>query len=55
MDMYPEKEILDVEGLENNGDLEGTDMPFYVHKSAYGFLPEKLNVDYLGFCSEGSA
>ena len=49
MDVYPEKEILDVEGFENNGTLDGTDVPFYVHKAAYEFLPEKPNVDYSGF------
>ncbi|MFB0562873.1 MAG: hypothetical protein ACETWM_16870 [Candidatus Lokiarchaeia archaeon] len=49
MDVYPEKEILDVEEFENNGDLNGTDIEFYVHKTAYELLPQKLSIDYSGF------
>ena len=49
MDVYPEKEILDVEGFENNGNLNGTEIQFYIHKTSYEYLPEKPNVDYSGF------
>ncbi|MGQ9723074.1 MAG: hypothetical protein ACUVXA_17360 [Candidatus Jordarchaeum sp.] len=40
---------MEVEGFENKGNLNGTDIQYYVHKTAYELLPENLNVDYSGF------
>lgn len=48
LDVYPENEILEVEGFENKGNLNGTNIPLYIHKNAYDFLPEKPNIDCSG-------
>lgn len=48
VDVYTEKEILEAEGFESKGNLNGTNVPLYIQKAAYPFLPEKLNVEQSG-------
>ncbi|MEM2144952.1 MAG: hypothetical protein QW279_06300, partial [Candidatus Jordarchaeaceae archaeon] len=49
IDVYSEKEILKAEGFENKGQLNGTNLPLYIQKLAYPYLPEKPVIGYSGF------
>jgi len=46
--VYPEKEVLRVEGFKKEAVLDGDGLPVYVHEDAYKYLPEKVYVDYAG-------
>jgi len=46
--VYPEKEVLRVEGFKKEAVLDGDGLPVYVHEDTYKYLPEKVYVDYAG-------
>ncbi len=49
MDVYPEKEVLQVDEFKMEDTLDHNGMSVYVHRNAYEYLPENVNIDYSGY------